>query len=103
MEIFHPDQKVKRVEEHEFGTRKIKVASRDDIFQMKIAAYTDRKEARDLFDIFCVLKASGLDFDLVKTLVLKHGMPVHSEDIEAMAVDRNDATELQKVISNASS
>ena len=103
VEIFHPDQKVKRVEEHEFGARKIKVASRDDIFQMKIAAYNDRKEARDLFDIFCVLKASGSDFDLVKKLVLKYGMPEHAEDIEAMAVDRADATELRKVIADASS
>ena len=103
VEIFIPDREVKRVEEHEFGARTVKVASCEDIFQMKIAAYKDRKEARDLFDIFCILKSRGSDFDMVKQLVSASGMPKNSSDLEIMAVNQSDAAGLRKVISDASS
>ncbi len=102
VEIFIPDRKIKRVEEHEFCARKIRVASCEDIFQMKIAAYKDRREARDLFDIFCILQARGRDFGMVKKL-LSGGMPKNIGDLEIMALNRSDATGLRKVILDASS
>jgi len=102
VEVFLPDHKIKRIEEHEFGARAVNVASREDIYLMKIAAYKDRKEARDLFDIFCLLKASGSGFDMVKKLVSKNGKPENIEDLKTMAANQSDVAELQKVISDAS-
>jgi len=102
VEVFIPSREIKRVEEHEFGARMVNVASLEDILQMKIAAYKDRSEARDLFDIFCILKASDSGFGTVKKLVSACGMPKNSEDIEAMAVNQSDAAGLQKVILDAS-
>lgn len=99
VEIFIPGEKVKLAEGHAFGARAVKVASIDDIFQMKIAAYKDRREARDLFDIFCVLQSRGAGFGMVKKLVSTSGMPKNIEDIKLMAVNPSDAAEFQKVIS----
>ena len=57
IEVFETAYKIK-FEEHVFAGTKLLVASFESIFEMKkAAAYKDRKEARDLFDLFCMLKA----------------------------------------------
>ncbi len=102
IEIFYPDYKIQKFEEHVFGTKTLKVASLDDIFQMKIQAYNDRMEARDIFDIFCILKLKGSDYSQIKKLILKAGMPNNIEDIDAMAINPKDAEDFKKAISYAS-
>jgi predicted nucleotidyltransferase component of viral defense system len=102
VEVFEPDRKIRKVQEHVFGGAKIKVASLDDILQMKLSAYNDRKEARDLFDIFCMIKAKAGSFGVVKKLVSKSGMPKNIDDIGVMAMTPDDAAEFQKVIFDAS-
>lgn|SRR3989338_5140808 len=102
VEVFEPERKIKLVEEQVFGGAKIKVASLDDIFQMKQDAYSDRTEARDLFDIFCTLKEKGESFALLKKLISKSGAPKNTGDIAAMASKPEDAAEFEKAISNAS-
>ncbi|VVB58335.1 Nucleotidyl transferase AbiEii toxin, Type IV TA system [Candidatus Anstonella stagnisolia] len=99
VEIFIPEHKIKRIEERDFGAAKIQVASLEDILQMKIAAYGDRKEARDLFDIFCILKSGSSDFGIMEKLISKSGMPQNSKDIELMALNPSDAAELRKMLS----
>lgn len=69
---------------------------------MKLATYADRQEARDLFDIFSILKKNGAGFGTLKKL-LSGGGPKNLEDIDAMATNSEDAAEFRKVISNASS
>ncbi len=101
VEVFIPEQKIRRTEEHVFGAAKIKVVSLDDIFRMKLSAYEDRKEARDLLDIFCILKKRGESFAILKELISKSGTPKNAEDIESMALNPQDAGELRKVISDA--
>jgi predicted nucleotidyltransferase component of viral defense system len=103
VEIFESDRRIRRIEEHVFGGMKINVASLNDIFQMKLSAYSERKEARDLFDIFCVLKAKGGSFGMIKKLISKSGAPKNIDSIDAMALGANDVAEFQKVISDASS
>jgi len=102
VEVFSPDEKIRLIEEHVYGASRLKVASLDDIFRMKIAAYRDRKEARDLFDVFCVLKAAGKSTGLVKKLVAETGNPENLADIEAMATSPADAVGMRKVIEDAS-
>lgn len=101
VEVFTPEQKIRRAEEHVFGAAKIKVASLDDLFRMKLSAYEDRKEARDLLDIFCILKKRGDSYGIVKELILKSGTPKNADEIESMALNPQDAGELRKVISDA--
>jgi len=102
VEVFEPDRKIRKVQEHIFGGAKIKVASLDDILQMKLSAYADRKEARDLFDLFCIIKAKTGSLGVVKKLISKSGMPKNIDDIGAMAMTLDDAAEFQKVVFDAS-
>lgn len=103
VEVFVPDKKIKHIEEHVFGSAKIKVASLEDILQMKISSYKDRKEARDLFDILCILKKKGESLVAVKKqiseLISESGMPANVFEIETMALDLKYVAELKKVIS----
>jgi len=103
IEVFVPGEKIKNTQEHVFGGAKITVASLNDLFRMKLAAYNDRREARDLFDIFCMLKARGSGFGSLKKLLSKSGMPKNMEDIGAVALNIEDADEFRKVIFNGSS
>jgi len=101
IEIFEPEWKIKRFEEHTFGTSKLNVASLDDILHMKQEAYLDRNEARDLFDIFCILKEKNSPFTAIKTLISRAGKPKNAEDIAAMALNQSDVAAFQKVIVDA--
>jgi len=101
IEVFEPERKIMRVEEHVFGGAKIKVASLGDILLMKTDAYADRREARDLFDIFCILKAKGLGFERVKKLAHENGAPNNLEGIDAMALNAEDAALFRRVVSDA--
>ncbi|NYZ79337.1 nucleotidyl transferase AbiEii/AbiGii toxin family protein [Candidatus Micrarchaeota archaeon] len=101
VEVFEPGWKIKCIEEHVFSGISIKVASLSDILEMKQDAYSDRKEARDLFDIFCILKGKG-GSAMVKKLITKSGPPKGIEDIGAMALNQEDAAAFQKVVSDAS-
>lgn len=102
LEVFEPDRKIQKVREHVFGGAKIRVASLDDILRMKLSAYKNRTEARDLFDIFCIIKAKTSSFGMVKKLISKSGMPRNIDEISAMAVTPDDAAEFQKVVFDAS-
>jgi len=103
IDIFEPETKVKKVEEHTFSGVKIKVASIKDLLKMKISAYLDRKEARDLFDIFCILKQKGNARGMIRKLVAKSGAPKNMAEIKNTTIDPADADEFEKVILDASS
>jgi predicted nucleotidyltransferase component of viral defense system len=102
IEVSKPDRKIRKVQEHVFGAAKIKVASLDEILQMKLSTYKERKEARDLFDIFCMLKAKRSSLGTLKRLISKSGMPKNIGDIAIMAVNPNNVAEFKKVVSDAS-
>ena len=103
VEVFVPDHKIKKVQKFVYGGAEMTVASLDDLFQMKLATYADRQEARDLFDIFSILKKNGAGFGTLKKLLSTSGSPGNLEDIDAMATNPDDAAEFRKVITDASS
>lgn len=101
VEVFKPTRRVKRTEEHVFSGVKIKVASLDDILSMKIAAYADRREARDLFDIFCIARSKKENLVVVKRLVSKNGAPKNIGEARNLILNDPDAVEFEKVVSDA--
>ena len=100
IEVFDAQDKIK-FEEHTFAGTKILVATFESIFEMKQAAYKDRKEARDLFDLFCMLKTMEQKMDLIKKLTREVGPPKNLEDIDNMAINLADVEEFKKVIVSA--
>ena len=97
--VFRPERKIASIESRTFGGVKIEVASLDDIFDMKLSAYSDRREARDLFDIFSILKRRGEGFGALKKLIAEKGAPKNMDEVRSLAVNRTDVDELEKVIS----
>ncbi len=102
VEVFIPEHKVRNFEEYEVGNAKLAVASLEDIFEMKLIAYANRKAARDLFDIIFVLKKKGADFGQVAELIAKYGMPEDIKDVKNMALSENDYEIFAKVVGDAS-
>jgi len=78
------------------------VASLADIFRMKEDAYSERKEARDLFDILAILKSQGKPLAPVVQLIKKHGAPKNMERLERMVFRKEDFKEFETVVFNAS-
>jgi len=103
IEIFKPNEKIKKVEKKVFGGTNLLVASIDDILKMKIDAYKERREARDAFDIYFILKSKGVDFDELYHLLRKFGNPKNIEELSSLIVDKDEVKLFKKVIDNASS
>jgi len=101
IEVFEPECVVK-FEEHVFAGRKVLVAGFEDILQMKEIAYKNRQEARDLFDIFCMLRSKNRGLEVIKRLVAKFGLPKNIGDINEMAANRDDAQSFEKEVTDAS-
>ncbi|MEW6329520.1 MAG: nucleotidyl transferase AbiEii/AbiGii toxin family protein [Candidatus Micrarchaeota archaeon] len=101
VEVFSPEHKLKRFEERVFGNAKIPVASIDDLLRLKIKAYENRREARDLFDVFCITKKRQ-DSEIVKRLISKYGMPKNIQEVESFVLKGQDFELFCKVIENAS-
>ncbi|MCL5093362.1 MAG: nucleotidyl transferase AbiEii/AbiGii toxin family protein [Candidatus Marsarchaeota archaeon] len=101
IEIFEPQVKIKKIEEHVFNRVKVKVASLEDIFEMKIIAYKNRKAARDLFDIYCILKLRNEEFTIIKKLISENGLPDDTKSLKDLMQDDVSIKNFLKVISNA--
>jgi predicted nucleotidyltransferase component of viral defense system len=102
VEILPPTFKVEKPEAHEIGSSKLLVASVEDIFHMKLAAYAGRNEARDLFDVLAILKSKGKPNGTVQMLIKKHGAPRNMERLEALVPSKAAFEEFAKVVSDAS-
>jgi predicted nucleotidyltransferase component of viral defense system len=101
VEVFESDYKIKNAEEVGLGNSRILVASAGDILQMKLRSYVDRNEARDLFDIVFILKERGEGFDCIRGLIEKDGYPKNVDEVEGMAVRKEDYIFFRKVIGDA--
>ena len=105
IEIFEPDpeEKVKHVEERIFAGAKVNAASLKDLLRMKVKTYGKRKEVRDLFDIFYIIKKGDRDFGLINELISKSGLPSEIDKISELAFNSEDVLEFKKVISGVTS
>jgi len=103
IEIFKPNQKIKKVEKKIFGGTELLVASLEDILKMKIDAYKERKEARDAFDIYFILKSKEESLDELYSLLRKFGKPKNIELLSLLVLDKNEIKLFKKVVDDASS
>lgn len=102
VEVFDPSYKIRKIEDHTIGNGRLPVASMDDILQMKLKSYSQRKAPRDLFDIIFILKEKKSGFSLVTEIVEKHGLPSKIDEIEGMLPNKADFEFFKKVVESAS-
>lgn len=102
VEIFSSDYTIKKTEKFSFGIYDIAVASLDDILQLKLLAYKNRKEARDLFDIVCILKNKNQNLDTINDLVKESGLPVNGDELEKLITDHRSYELYKEVLKHVS-
>ncbi|MDO8553684.1 MAG: nucleotidyl transferase AbiEii/AbiGii toxin family protein [Candidatus Micrarchaeota archaeon] len=102
IEIFYPTNKIKKIQSFDVAGVSISVASLEDIFEMKLEAYANRKAVRDLFDIIFILKHLGMNYDSVKDLLAKYGHPNDPEEIRDYVISEDDYKFFNEVVKNAS-
>ncbi len=100
VEIFKPSRKLEKIEKHMVGEIPLLVASEKDILEMKKEAYSERLAARDLFDIYCLVKESNLP--LLSKILKAHGFPEDLSEIESMVENPDDYNSFVKVVNDAS-
>ena len=98
IEIFSPERKIGKTIEYDISGFKIKVASLEDLLKMKLDAYRERKEARDLFDIFCIMRQNRDTSKVIEKLVAENGKPIHLKELEGMIIDTERFEEFQKEV-----
>lgn len=101
IEIFTSEYKIKKINEFEFGAAKLKVASLDDIFELKLIAYQNRKEARDIYDIISILELNKQDTEIALKLIKDFGQPVNEDELIKLIVDEERYKKYKEVIKNA--
>lgn len=98
VEIFLPEYKIKKMNEFRVGNSKLLVASLEDILELKIESYKNRKEARDIFDILFILKKQNKKFGLVKKLIRENGKPENEEEMKKVIENEENYQFLKRVI-----
>ncbi|MEM4335801.1 MAG: nucleotidyl transferase AbiEii/AbiGii toxin family protein [Candidatus Anstonellales archaeon] len=98
VEFFEPDEKIKSFSYYAFGNSRLLVASIEEILKLKMGSYAQRKEARDLFDIFFILKKEGKE---INRIIKKFGPPKNMEELRILT-DEKRYQEFAKVVKNAS-
>jgi len=101
IEIFYPTKKIKKIQTFEVAGVPLLVASFEDLLEMKLETYANRKAARDLFDIVFILKKMNKDFGLVKELLAKYGRPDNLDEIRDYISSEDDYKFFNEVIQNA--
>jgi len=101
VEIFVPDRKLAAPEERKIGNANIKIATLNDLLEMKREAYYARKKARDIFDIFAILRKLNAKYDEIKEMLKKDGKPEDIEELKTMIIDKECFADFEKVLKNA--
>ena len=98
VEVFTPDEPVRKTEKRPIGENEILVASLGDLLAMKSGAYARRKKARDLFDVVAILLHTGGKMAMAEELARKHGIPQDVEELSQMAPDEKALAAFRAVI-----
>lgn len=98
VEVFTPDEPVRKTEKRIIGDKEILIASLDDLLEMKAGTYARRKKARDLFDVVAILMKTGKGLSLAEKLVAEHGKPEDSEELGQMSPDGLVLSAFKKVV-----
>ena len=87
-EIFHSEHKINNINEFPFGISKVQVASLEDIVQMKVITYQNRKEARDLYDLIIAFKHKKISHQTLRDLIKNSGPPINEEELKDLITDK---------------
>lgn len=98
VEVFTPDEKVKKIEKRIVDGREILIPSLDDLLRMKLLACSQRNKARDLFDVVAILMKTGQSLSPAEKLAKEKGIPGDVEELEQMAPDAVILSSFNKVI-----
>lgn len=101
VEVFAPEKKVAKFEDCSIGNAKIRVASLEEILALKMDSYAERREARDLFDMWCAEKKLGRVSSLRRS-VEKHGTPKNMGELESIVVGGDEYESFRKAVETAS-
>ncbi len=102
VEIFMPDRKLMVPEERKVGSSVIKIATLNDLFEMKKDAYFNRKKARDIFDIFAILRKHNTGCQEINEILKKYGNPEDLEELKAMIIDKECFADFERVLRDVS-
>ncbi|MEK6982471.1 MAG: nucleotidyl transferase AbiEii/AbiGii toxin family protein [Candidatus Micrarchaeota archaeon] len=100
IEIFSPETEIKRVEDKAIGNNNIKVASLEDLLELKNISYASRKEARDLYDIFMILNYLKKDLGEIKKIIKMCGAPLNLEELKDLMLEEKQYIEFIEVINH---
>lgn len=98
VEVFTPEEKVEKAEKRTIGGRELLVASLEDLFKMKSLAYSQRRKARDLFDVVAILLKTGRSMSFAEGLAEKNGLPDDVEELGQMVPDVAVLAAFKKVV-----
>ena len=101
VEIFIPDEKLGKIETFDIGTKKILVASLQDLLNMKIATYKRRKKARDIYDVIAILDKTDSNIEIAIDLIKSCGKPEEIEIIRIMETDKKYYKLFEEVLMHA--
>ncbi|MFH1222341.1 MAG: nucleotidyl transferase AbiEii/AbiGii toxin family protein [Candidatus Micrarchaeota archaeon] len=104
VEVFIPEIKIKQPKDVVVSGAALKVGSLDDLFELKLLAYKNRKAVRDLFDLWSLLKAMKAQPKTLATILKESGLPVESAvELKTMGVSDEEIKKFSEAIKNASS
>jgi len=100
VEFFETEKRIKNFLSYKYGNSTLLVASLEDILELKIESYAERKEARDLFDIFFILKSMKNENEIHR-VIKQSGLPKNVEELQ-MVTDDKKYQDFIGVLRNAS-
>lgn len=104
VEVFIPEIKIKQPKDVVVSGAALKVGSLDDLFELKLLAYKNRKAVRDLFDIWSLLKAMKTPPKTLVTILKENSLPVeNTAELKTMGVSDEEIKKFLEAIKNASS
>lgn len=104
IEVFIPEIEIKKPKETIISGVPMKIGSLETLFELKLIAYKQRKFARDLFDIWSMLKVMKGTSTKFSDILSKYGPPVDEiAELTTMNVSDGEIKIFSEAIKNASS
>ncbi len=104
IEVFIPEIEIEKPTETIISGVPMKIGSLETLFELKLIAYKQRKFARDLFDIWSMLKVMKGTSTKFSDILSKYGPPVDEiAELTTMNVSDGEIKIFSEAIKNASS
>jgi len=104
VEMFVPEIKIKQPKDIVVSGATLKIGSLEDLFEMKMLAYKQRKLSRDLFDLWSMLKVIKGISKKFSDILSENGLPADEiMELSMMGVSDAEIKKFSEAIGNASS